>query len=81
MARAIVLEPKVLLVDEPLSHLDANLRWRMRDDSRSPQQSPRLTHNVPRAVFVTGGNRGTPLAPEIRVAVVIAPGDAAPVPA
>lgn len=31
LARALVLDPAVLLLDEPLSSLDANLRQRMRD--------------------------------------------------
>lgn len=34
IARCLVLEPKVLLLDEPLSNLDANLRVMMRDEIR-----------------------------------------------
>lgn len=34
IARCLVLEPKVLLLDEPLSNLDANLRVLMRDEIR-----------------------------------------------
>lgn len=34
IARCLVLEPKVLLLDEPLSNLDANLRVVMRDEIR-----------------------------------------------
>jgi iron(III) transport system ATP-binding protein len=47
-ARALVLEPRVLLFDEPLSNLDAKLRRRMREDIRDLQQKLGLT-----SVYVT----------------------------
>ncbi|MCC7273247.1 MAG: ABC transporter ATP-binding protein [Alphaproteobacteria bacterium] len=34
LARALVYQPKLLLLDEPLSNLDAKLRLRLRDDLR-----------------------------------------------
>jgi iron(III) transport system ATP-binding protein len=48
VARALVLEPQVLLFDEPLSNLDAKLRRKVRDDIRSLQQAMGLT-----VVYVT----------------------------
>jgi len=34
LARSVVYQPQLLLLDEPLSNLDANLRLRLRDDLR-----------------------------------------------
>ncbi|MCQ9124551.1 MULTISPECIES: ferric ABC transporter ATP-binding protein [Rodentibacter] len=43
LARALVLKPKVLLFDEPLSNLDANLRRAMREKIRELQQRLGIT--------------------------------------
>ena len=43
LARALVLKPKVLLFDEPLSNLDANLRRAMREKIRELQQNLGIT--------------------------------------
>jgi ABC-type Fe3+/spermidine/putrescine transport system ATPase subunit len=43
LARALVLKPSVLLLDEPLSNLDANLRQRMRDLIQTIQAETRMT--------------------------------------
>ena len=43
LARCLVLEPAVLLFDEPLSNLDARLRRTMREEIRGLQQRLRLT--------------------------------------
>jgi iron(III) transport system ATP-binding protein len=48
VARALVLEPRVLLFDEPLSNLDAKLRRRVRAEIRELQQRLGLT-----VVYVT----------------------------
>ena len=43
LARALVLKPSVLLLDEPLSNLDASLRQRMRDLILEIQAETRMT--------------------------------------
>ncbi len=43
LARALVLRPEVLLLDEPLSNLDARLRVRVRDEIRTLQQELGIT--------------------------------------
>lgn len=48
VARAVVLEPDVLLFDEPLSNLDAKLRRHVREEIRQIQQELGLT-----TVYVT----------------------------
>jgi ABC-type Fe3+/spermidine/putrescine transport system ATPase subunit len=48
IARSLVIEPAVLLLDEPLSNLDAKLRVEMRAEIRQLQQQLRIT-----AIYVT----------------------------
>ncbi|GAB5447607.1 ABC transporter ATP-binding protein [Gymnodinialimonas sp.] len=48
LARALIVQPDVLLLDEPLSNLDAHLRFEMRDLIRSLQQDMGIT-----TIFVT----------------------------
>jgi iron(III) transport system ATP-binding protein len=58
VARAIVLEPQVLLFDEPLSNLDTKLRRRVREELRDLQQrlgitSIYVTHDQEEALAVS----------------------------
>lgn len=48
LARALITKPEVLLLDEPLSNLDAALRLRIRKEIRKIQQALGIT-----AIFVT----------------------------
>ncbi len=48
LARALSVKPKVLLLDEPLSNLDANLRLTMRGEIRKLQERLNIT-----TIFVT----------------------------
>ena len=48
IARAMVIRPKLLLMDEPLSNLDAKLRIEMREDIRALQKHLGVT-----AIYVT----------------------------
>ncbi len=58
LARTVVTEPDVLLFDEPLSNLDAQLRERMRDELRLVQQrlgitSLYVTHDQSEAMAIS----------------------------
>ena len=48
LARAIVFEPRMLLLDEPLSNLDAKLRIHMRTELKHLQKTTGIT-----SIFVT----------------------------
>ncbi len=48
LARSLILKPKILLMDEPLSSLDTKLRTKVREELKEIQQQLRIT-----TVFVT----------------------------
>jgi iron(III) transport system ATP-binding protein len=64
LARALVAEPSLLLLDEPLSNLDAQLREEMREELRRLQRTLGLT-----AVYVTH-DQSEALALSDRIAVM-----------
>jgi iron(III) transport system ATP-binding protein len=64
IARCLVIEPEVLLLDEPLSNLDAKLRVEMRAEIRQLQQELKIT-----AIYVTHDQEEA-LAMSDRVAVM-----------
>jgi len=64
LARALVIRPSILLLDEPLSNLDAKLREEMRNEIRDIQQRLGIT-----AIFVTH-DQGEALAMCDKVAVL-----------
>lgn len=64
VARAVVVRPSVLLMDEPLSNLDAKLRIQMRRDIREMQSSLKIT-----TVYVTH-DQAEALAVSDRIAVM-----------
>ncbi|MFO1047496.1 MAG: ABC transporter ATP-binding protein [Geminicoccaceae bacterium] len=64
IARALAVEPKVLLLDEPLSALDLKLRQHMRTELRAIQQRTGITF-----IYITH-DQGEALAMSDRVAVM-----------
>lgn len=52
LVRSLAVEPSVLLLDEPMSNLDASLREKMRDEIRSLQQKLCIT-----TLFITHDQR------------------------
>jgi iron(III) transport system ATP-binding protein len=64
LARSLVVEPKILLLDEPLSNLDAKLRERMRSELKQLQRRTGITF-----VYVTH-DQAEALALSDRIAVM-----------
>jgi len=64
LARALVVRPAVLLLDEPLSNLDLKLREQMRDEIRAIQKRSGIT-----AIYVTH-DQGEAMAIADRIAVM-----------
>jgi spermidine/putrescine ABC transporter ATP-binding subunit len=64
LARALVVNPTVLLMDEPLSNLDLKLREQLRDEIRSLQRALGIT-----AIYVTH-DQGEAMAMSDRIAVM-----------
>ena len=64
LARSLVVEPEILLLDEPLSNLDAKLRERMRIELKALQRRTRITF-----VYVTH-DQAEALALSDRIAVL-----------
>jgi iron(III) transport system ATP-binding protein len=64
LARSLVVEPKILLLDEPLSNLDAKLRERMRSELKQLQRRTAITF-----VYVTH-DQAEALALSDRIAVM-----------
>jgi iron(III) transport system ATP-binding protein len=64
LARSLVVEPKILLLDEPLSNLDAKLRERMRGELKQLQRRTGITF-----IYVTH-DQAEALALSDRIAVI-----------